>query len=105
MAPGSHMATSSLCELLTGDWYVTSLFLDAAGDRHRRTCCSRSTACWQFSGSRLPIPFIVFTSGNAFAIMGLRALYFLLAGVMTLLRYINYGLSPVLGFHRREDDL
>lgn len=42
-------------------------------------------------------PFIVFTS-NIFAILGLRALYFLLAGVMDLFRYLNYGLSAVLGF-------
>jgi tellurite resistance protein TerC len=42
-------------------------------------------------------PFIVFTS-NVFAIMGLRALYFLLAGVMNLFRYLNYGLSAVLIF-------
>jgi tellurite resistance protein TerC len=42
-------------------------------------------------------PFIVFTS-NIFAVMGLRALYFLLAGVMTLFRYLNYGLAAVLGF-------
>jgi tellurite resistance protein TerC len=42
-------------------------------------------------------PFIVFTS-NIFAVMGLRALYFLLAGVIGLFRYLNYGLSAVLGF-------
>jgi tellurite resistance protein TerC len=41
--------------------------------------------------------FIVFTS-NVFAILGLRALYFLLAGVMDLFRYLNYGLSAVLAF-------
>jgi tellurite resistance protein TerC len=41
--------------------------------------------------------FIVFTS-NIFAILGLRALYFLLAGVMDLFRYLNYGLSAVLVF-------
>ncbi|MDZ4819785.1 MAG: TerC family protein [Planctomycetota bacterium] len=40
-------------------------------------------------------PFLVFTS-NIFAIMGLRALYFLLAGVMDMFRYLNYGLSAVL---------
>jgi tellurite resistance protein TerC len=40
-------------------------------------------------------PFIVFTS-NVFAIMGLRALYFLLAGVMGLFRYLSYGLSAIL---------
>jgi tellurite resistance protein TerC len=42
-------------------------------------------------------PFIVFTS-NVFAIMGLRALYFLLAGVMSLFRYLHYGLSAILVF-------
>jgi tellurite resistance protein TerC len=42
-------------------------------------------------------PFIVFTS-NIFAILGLRALYFLLAGVMDLFRYLHYGLSAILVF-------
>jgi len=42
-------------------------------------------------------PFIVFTS-NVFAILGLRALYFLLASVIDLFRYLVYGLSAVLGF-------
>ena len=42
-------------------------------------------------------PFIVFSS-NAFAIMGLRALYFLLAGMSERLRYLNYGLAVILGF-------
>ena len=41
--------------------------------------------------------FVVFTS-NVFAILGLRALYFLLAGVMDLFRFLNYGLSSVLVF-------
>jgi len=41
--------------------------------------------------------FVVFTS-NVFAILGLRALYFLLAGVMDLFHYLNYGLAAVLVF-------
>lgn len=41
--------------------------------------------------------FIVFTS-NIFAILGLRALYFLLAGAMELFRYLRYGLSAILIF-------
>lgn len=41
--------------------------------------------------------FLVFTS-NIFAILGLRALYFVLAGVMELFRYLHYGLAAVLGF-------
>lgn len=42
-------------------------------------------------------PFIVFTS-NIFAILGLRALYFLLAGVMDLFRFLKVGLSVILVF-------
>lgn len=42
-------------------------------------------------------PFIVFTS-NMFAILGLRALYFLLASVVGTFRYLKPGLALVLGF-------
>jgi len=42
-------------------------------------------------------PFIVYTS-NVFAILGLRALYFLLAGVLNRLRFLTLGLSFVLCF-------
>lgn len=41
--------------------------------------------------------FVVYTS-NIFAILGLRALYFLLAGIMKHLRYLNLGLGVVLAF-------
>lgn len=41
--------------------------------------------------------FIVFTS-NIFAILGLRSLYFLLAGVIDKFHYLQKGLSIVLGF-------
>jgi len=42
-------------------------------------------------------PFIVYSS-NIFAILGLRALYFLLAGAMQKLEYLSTGLSLVLIF-------
>jgi tellurite resistance protein TerC len=42
-------------------------------------------------------PFIVYTS-NVFAILGLRAFYFLLAGVLPYFRYLGTGLSLVLIF-------
>lgn len=42
-------------------------------------------------------PFIVFTS-NVFAILGLRSLYFLLAGAIRYFRYLKAGLSFVLVF-------
>jgi tellurite resistance protein TerC len=41
--------------------------------------------------------FIIFTS-NVFAILGLRALYFALAGVIDKFRYLTYGLAIVLSF-------
>lgn len=42
-------------------------------------------------------PFIVFTS-NVFAILGLRALFFALAGLMGMFHYLSYGLAAVLIF-------
>jgi tellurite resistance protein TerC len=42
-------------------------------------------------------PFIVYTS-NVFAIMGLRSLYFLVAGVIGMFRYLKVGLALVLMF-------
>src|SRR5579863_3960584 len=42
-------------------------------------------------------PFLVYTS-NVCAILGLRAFYFLLAGVLPFFRYINAGISAVLIF-------
>ncbi len=42
-------------------------------------------------------PFIVFTA-NVFAILGLRALYFALAGVMRLFHHLHYGLAIILLF-------
>lgn len=42
-------------------------------------------------------PFIVYTS-NVFAILGLRSLYFALAGLMHLFRYLHYGLAAILVF-------
>jgi tellurite resistance protein TerC len=42
-------------------------------------------------------PFIVYTS-NVFAILGLRALYFTLAGIMSLCISLHYGLSAILVF-------
>ena len=42
-------------------------------------------------------PFIVFTS-NAFAILGLRALYFAIAGLMMMFKYIKFSLIFILGF-------
>jgi tellurite resistance protein TerC len=42
-------------------------------------------------------PFIVVTA-NAFALLGLRQLYFLLAGLMERLKYLGFGLSVILAW-------
>ncbi|MFD3614616.1 TerC/Alx family metal homeostasis membrane protein [Streptomyces sp. NPDC058676] len=42
-------------------------------------------------------PYIVFTA-NAFALMGLRQLYFLIGGLLRKLVHLSYGLSIILGF-------
>jgi tellurite resistance protein TerC len=42
-------------------------------------------------------PFIAYSS-NAFAILGLRTLFFALSGVMGMFHYLHYGLSAILVF-------
>jgi tellurite resistance protein TerC len=42
-------------------------------------------------------PFIAITS-NIFAILGLRALYFALAGILDMFTYLKYGVSMILAF-------
>jgi tellurite resistance protein TerC len=48
-------------------------------------------------------PFIVYTS-NVFAILGLRSLYFALAGVEKYFQYLKYGLSTILIFCGGKDE-
>lgn len=42
-------------------------------------------------------PYLVFAT-NAFALLGLRALYFVIQGLLAKLIYLSYGLSIILGF-------
>ena len=42
-------------------------------------------------------PFIVWSS-NAMAVLGMRPLFFLLVGMVTLFRYLQFGLAAILGF-------
>ena len=44
-----------------------------------------------------PVPFIVFAA-NAFAMLGLRALYFVLVGMMDRFVYLSHGLAVILAF-------
>jgi tellurite resistance protein TerC len=78
-----------------GKFFVTSLFLVLLVIESTDLVFAIDSVPAIFGVTK--VPFIVFTS-NVFAIMGLRALYFLLAGVMNLFRYLSYGLSAVLIF-------
>jgi tellurite resistance protein TerC len=78
-----------------GRWYATHLFI---------VLLVVETTDVVFAVDSIPAilaittdPFIVYTS-NVFAILGLRALYFALAGVMYLFHYLNYGLAIILAF-------
>jgi tellurite resistance protein TerC len=42
-------------------------------------------------------PYLVFAT-NAFALLGLRALYFVLQGALSRLVHLGYGLAAILGF-------
>lgn len=42
-------------------------------------------------------PLVVYSS-NVFAILGLRAMFFMLQGLMEKLKYLHYGLAAILGF-------
>jgi tellurite resistance protein TerC len=93
VAPGSH--GDKFFVRMDGKRYVTSLFLVLLVIETTDVVFALDSVPAIFAITQEP--FIVFTS-NVFAIMGLRALYFLLAGVMNLFRYLNYGLSAILIF-------
>lgn len=93
VAPGSH--GEKFFVRIDGKLFVTSLFLVLLVIEFTDVLFAIDSVPAIFGITN--DPFIVFTS-NIFAVMGLRALYFLLAGVVTLFRYLNYGLSAVLGF-------
>jgi tellurite resistance protein TerC len=93
VAPGTH--GEKFFVRLDDKLYVTSLFLVLVVIEFTDVLFAIDSVPAIFGITK--DPFIVFTS-NIFAVMGLRALYFLLAGVVTLFRYLNYGLSAVLSF-------
>jgi len=80
---------------VSGRWFATPLFV---------VLLVVETTDVMFAFDSIPAilaitqkPFIVYTS-NVFAILGLRALYFALAGVMQYFHYLHYGLSVILVF-------
>ena len=78
-----------------GRWMVTPLFLALLAVEFTDLIFAVDSIPAVLAVSR--DPFIVFTS-NIFAILGLRSLYFLLAGVVHRFRYLKLGLALVLVF-------
>ncbi|HEX6767717.1 MAG TPA: TerC family protein [Candidatus Binatia bacterium] len=93
---------------VTHDYHGQSFFITKDGKRHATlmmvVLIVVETTDVIFAVDSIPAifaittdPFIVYTS-NVFAILGLRALYFMLAGVMEMFVYLKVGLSFVLVF-------
>jgi tellurite resistance protein TerC len=93
---------------VTHDYHGQSFFVTKDGKRHATlmmvVLIVVETTDVIFAVDSIPAifaittdPFIVYTS-NVFAILGLRALYFMLAGVMEMFVYLKVGLSFVLVF-------
>jgi tellurite resistance protein TerC len=78
-----------------GKWLVTPLFLALMTVELTDVIFAIDSIPAIFAVTR--DPFIVFTS-NIFAILGLRSLYFLLAGVVHKFRYLKLGLALILVF-------
>jgi len=76
-------------------WYITPLLLVLVVIETSDIAFATDSIPAIFAISKDPI--IVFTS-NIFAILGLRALYFVLVNVMKKFHYLQLGLSFVLGF-------
>lgn len=78
-----------------GKTYITPLFLCVV---------ALGSADLMFAFDSIPAifgltkePYIVFAS-NAFALLGLRQMYFLIDGLLSRLVYLHYGLAVILGF-------
>ena len=93
VAPGREM--EHFFTRVRGRWMVTPLFLALLAVEFTDLIFAVDSIPAVLAVSR--DPFIVFTS-NIFAILGLRSLYFLLAGVVHRFRYLKVGLALVLVF-------
>jgi tellurite resistance protein TerC len=78
-----------------GVWHATPLFVCLVFIEFSDIVFAVDSVPAIFALTREPL--VVFTS-NAFAIMGLRSMFFLLAGVMHKFRFLKYGLGFVLMF-------
>jgi len=89
-ALGDRRAVPALLRLLQGDTPATPAVLRALGSLSDPQAIPAVLAITLNA-------FIVYTS-NVFAVLGLRSMYFAVAGMMDLFEYLHYGLSVVLIF-------
>ncbi len=108
--PGSSVALRVMRKVvpMTEEYHGTKFFIKQAGKRIGTpllaVVVAIEAADLVFAVDSVPAvlavsddPFIVYTS-NAFAILGLRALYFLLAGLLDRFHYLGRGLTVILAF-------
>ncbi len=108
--PGSSVALRVMRKVvpMTEEYHGTKFFIKQAGKRIGTpllaVVVAIEAADLVFAVDSVPAvlavsddPFIVYTS-NAFAILGLRALYFLLAGLLDRFHYLGRGLAVILAF-------
>jgi tellurite resistance protein TerC len=87
--------SSRLTVVVAGERYATPLLLVLVGVEVTDIAFAVDSIPAIFAVTK--DPFIVYAS-NIFAILGLRSLYFVLAGVIGKFRYLNTGLAMVLAF-------
>ena len=80
---------------MAGQWHATPLFIALLFLEATDIIFAVDSVPAIFAVTREPL--IVFTS-NIFAILGLRSMYFMLAGVVTKFHLLKYGLAAVLTF-------
>lgn len=93
VTPGLH--GQSFLTKINGIWHATPLFVCLVFMELTDIVFAVDSVPAIFALTKEPL--IVFTS-NVFAILGLRALFFLLAGVMHKFRFLKYGLGLILVF-------
>jgi tellurite resistance protein TerC len=80
---------------IDGRWHATPLFLTVAVVEFSDLVFALDSIPAIFSITTDPL--IVFTS-NIFAILGLRALYFLVSGLVQIFKYLKFGVAFILAF-------
>lgn len=93
--PMTGMHGNRFLAKIDGRWHATPLFLTVAVVEFSDLVFALDSIPAIFSITT--DPFIVYTS-NIFAIMGLRALYFLVNGLVQLFAYLKYGVALILAF-------